>query len=87
VLAVHGGNIIQPVNERNYLVVRKILRMLLEATVQVPDMRHHLPDNLSVHQYFQSQYAMRRRMLRTKVNDHLLCPQIIGPELVGLRQV
>src|SRR5688572_16087503 len=48
-LAVHGCHVIKPIHERYDLIVRKVLGMFFETTVEVPNMRNNFFNNLSIH--------------------------------------
>ncbi len=66
-LKIHWRNVIQPVKIRHGLQVGLVLNQLFCATVQQADMWIGTLDHFTVHFKHQTQYTMRRRMLRAKI--------------------
>ena len=75
-LVAHRGDIVQAVGVRDHLlVVRHLLAVLLEAAVQIADVRDHVDDDLAVHHQLEPEHAVRRRVLGPHADDHLLRPE------------
>ena len=68
--------IILAVGPRDDLIVLPVLADLLEAAVQVADVRDAAHDRLAVELEHQAQHAVRRRMLRPDVDEHVLALEI-----------
>ncbi len=58
------------------LVVLAVLADLLEAAVQVADVRDAAHDRLAVELEHEAQHAVRRRMLRPDVDEHVLALEL-----------
>ena len=73
---VHRTNIIHPVNVGNHLlVIRHMLAMLLEASMQIANMRNYVDNNFAVNNELEPQHTMCGRMLGPHVDDHLFSPK------------
>jgi hypothetical protein len=68
VLLIHRRDVIQPVEIRNRLQIRLLLDQLFGAAMQKPDMRIDALDNLAIQLEDEPQHAVRRRVLRPKVD-------------------
>ena len=68
--------IILAVGPRDDLVVLAVLADLLEAAVQIADVRNAAHHRLAVELEHQAQHAVRRRMLRPDVDEHVLTLEI-----------
>ena len=66
------GEVIQSIRVRDELGVSHVLRDLFVAAMQVADVGHRLGDDLAVHLQQDAQHAVRGRMRRPHVEDHLL---------------
>ena len=67
--------VIDAVGQRNRLLVRLDLEFLLDAGVQIPDVRLALYDGLAIQLQFQAQHAVRGGMLRTHVQAQAARPR------------
>jgi hypothetical protein len=73
---VDGSAIIQPVAIRNHLlIIRHVFGMLLEAPMEIANMRNDVNDDLPIHDDLEAQYAMSRRVLRSHIDDHFIGPE------------
>ena len=68
--------VVLAVGPRDDLVVLAVLADLLEAAVQVADVRDAAHDRLAVELEHQAQHAVRRRMLRADVDEHVLALEL-----------
>ena len=68
--------VIQSIRVRDELGVSHVLRDLFVAAMQVADVGHRLGDDLAVHLQQDAQHAVRGRMRRPHVEDHLLAFEI-----------
>ncbi len=68
-LVEERGQIVHARDERDTLCPRAEFEVLLDSGVQVSDTAAGLGDGLTVHLEDQPQYAVRRRVLRTHVDD------------------
>jgi hypothetical protein len=66
-LLAHHRHVVEAVKVRERLVERLVLDQLLRATVQQPDVRVAPLDRLALQLQHQAQHAVRRRVLRPKV--------------------
>ena len=64
--------VIQSIRVRDELGVSHVLRDLLVTAMEVADVGHRLGDDLAVHLEQDAQHAVRGRMRRPHVEDHLL---------------
>ena len=71
-LAVHAGDVLGAVDDRDVLVVGALLGDLLFAAMQVADHRDDVFDELAVEGDDEAQHAVRRGMLRPHVDDDLV---------------
>ena len=69
--------IIEPVRVRNELVIAAVLGDLLVTTVQIPELGHHRRHRFAVQPDEKPQDAVRRRMLRSHVEDHLILQRVV----------
>ena len=69
---VHPGQVIHAVGVGNPLPRREVLADLFRAAVQVADVRHDFGDDFAVGPQHQPQHAVRARMLRAHVDEHLV---------------
>ena len=70
--------IIQPIRVRHELVVVHVLGDFFVAAMQVADVRRGFGDDLAVELEHEAQNAVRRRMRRPHVEDHLFADVAIG---------
>ncbi len=63
--------IIDTVGEGNYLLIELGLAGFLDAGVQITDLGTDADNDLAVQLNDQAQHAVRRRVLRSHVEDHL----------------
>ena len=68
--------IVLAVGPRDDLIVLAVLADLLEAAVQVADVRNAAHDRLAVELEHEAQHAVRRRVLRPDVDEHVLALEI-----------
>ena len=68
----HRRQVVGAVGERHDLVVLPVLAQLLEARVQVTDVRDAAPHRLAVELEHQPEHAVRRGVLRPDVDQHVL---------------
>ena len=78
-----GRQVVGAVGERDDLVVVPVLAQLLEAGVQVADVRHHPDHGLAVQLHHQPEHPVGRRVLRADVDQHVLGAEIVLRGLVG----
>jgi hypothetical protein len=71
-LAVHPGDVLGTVDDRDVLEVGALLRELLFAAMQVADDGDDVLDELSVERDDQAQHAVRAGVLRPHVDDHFV---------------
>ena len=64
--------------ERDHLLVELGLAGLLDAGVQIADLRVEADDDLAVDLQHQAQNAMRGRVLRPHIDDHVLVVGALG---------
>ena len=69
--------VVGAVGERDDLVVVAVLAQLLEAGVQVADVRDAALDRLAVELEHQPQHAVRRGVLRADVDQHVLGAEVV----------
>ena len=69
---VHPGQVVHAVGVRNPLPRREVLADLFRAAMQIADMRHDFGNDLAIGPQHQPQHAMRARMLRAHVHEHLV---------------
>ena len=69
---VHPGEVVHPVRVRDELDRRDVLADLLGAAVQVAEVRGDLGDDLAVGAQHEPQHAVRARVLRAHVDEHLV---------------
>ena len=69
--------IIQPVRVRDELGVGHVLGDFLVAAMQVADVRHGPGDDLAVEFQHNAQHAVRGRVRRAHVQDHLLALHVL----------
>ena len=62
--------IIDSICERHHLLIKLRLAGLLDAGVQVTDVRHHPHHRFTINLKDQAQHAVCRRVLRPHVEDH-----------------
>jgi hypothetical protein len=62
-------------------IVLPILAELFEAAVEIPDVGDATNDRLAIELEHEAEYAVRRRMLRSNVDEHVLCREIGLDEL------
>ena len=84
VFAVHGSHVVHAVHKRDGLVVGQRFGVFFKAAVQVADVRHHINHGFAIGHHFQPQHAVRGRVLRANVDDHLLRTQVSGVVLARL---
>jgi len=72
----HRAQIVDAIRERHHLLIKLRLARLLDAGVQVADVRRDVDDDFAVDLEHQSQHAVRRRMLRAHVEDHGAVPSL-----------
>ena len=77
--------IILTVGPRDDLIVLPVLADLLEAAVQVADVRNAAHDRLAVELEHEAQHAVRRRMLRPDVDEHVLTRRAPAPSTAAPR--
>jgi hypothetical protein len=68
----HRREVVGPVGEGDDLIVLAVLTQLLEAGVEIADVRNHPDHRLAVQLDHQPQHAVRRRVLGTDVDQHVL---------------
>ena len=68
--------VVLAVGPRDDLVVLAVLADLLEAAVQIADVRDAAHDRLAVELEHQAQHAVRRRVLRPDVDEHVLAVEL-----------
>src|SRR5262249_49602441 len=68
--------VILTIRPRDYLIVLPILADLLETAVQVADVRNAPHHRLAVELEHQAQHAVRSRMLRPDVDEHVITGEI-----------
>ncbi len=68
--------IVLAIGPRDYLVVLPILADLLEAAVQIADVRNAAHHRLAVELEHEAQHAVRCRMLRSDVDQHVLAREL-----------
>src|SRR5262249_14597889 len=68
VLLVHRRDVVEPVEIRDRLLIDLVLDQLMGASVKKSDVRINPFNNLAVQFKNQAQDAMRRRMLRPKID-------------------
>ena len=78
-LVGHGRNVVHAIDDGDVLVVIEVLAELLEAAVQVADVRHGIDNRLAVECENQAQGGVRGRMLRTEIQR----PKIFFVRRVG----
>jgi hypothetical protein len=71
VLLVHRRDIIEPVEVGQRLQVGLVLDQLLGPAVQQADMRIDALDHLAVEIQYETQHAVRRRVLRPEIHGEL----------------
>lgn len=70
-LLIHRRDVVEPVEIRNRLQVGLVLDQLLGAAVKQADMRIDAFDDFAVELQHEAKHAVRRRMLRTKVDGEV----------------
>ena len=80
----HRADVVHAVRHHDILVVVQVLAELLEAAVQIPNVRRAADDRLAVQLQHQAQRRMRRRMLRAKVQRPKIVAKLIRNELCRL---
>ena len=70
------GQVIEPVGIGDELPRREVLADLLRTAVQVADMRRQIADHFAVGPQHQPQHAVRARMLRAHVDQHLVAAEV-----------
>src|SRR5260370_33498994 len=65
---VHWGDVIEPIEIRNCLQIGLVLDQLLSTAMQEPDVRIHAFHYLAVELEHQTQYAVRRGVLRSEID-------------------
>src|SRR6476660_6209162 len=71
VLLVHRRDVIEPVEIRARLQIGLVFDQLLSAAMQQADMRIDTRDDFTVEFQHQTQYAVRRRMLRPEIDGEI----------------
>ena len=66
----HGAEVVDAIGQRHHLLVELGLAGLLDAGVQVADIRHDANDIFAVDFQNHSQNAVRGRVLRPHIQDH-----------------
>ena len=66
----HRGEIVDAVGQRHHLLVELRLAGFLNTGVQITDIRRHGDDGFSVNLEHQPKNTVRRRVLRTHVENH-----------------
>ena len=69
---VHPGQVVHAVGVRNPLPRREILADLFRTAMQIADVRHDFGDDFAIGPQHEPQHAMRARMLRPHVDEHLV---------------
>src|SRR6185503_447080 len=69
--------IIHAVSDHDPLLVLFVLKQLLHSRVEIADIRRGLHNHLTVKHEFETQHAVRRRVLRTHRNRHLCIERTI----------
>jgi hypothetical protein len=75
----HGGHVVHAVGVGDHARIVDVLRVLLEAAVQVADVGPGRAHDLAVRAQLQAQHAVGGRVLRTHVQDHLVGVEIVDP--------
>ncbi len=74
----HRAQVIHAVGQRNHLLVKLGLARLLDARMQIANLGIQPYDNFAVDLQHQTQHSVRRRMLRSHVQDHVLVFGALG---------
>ena len=74
----HGAQVVQPVGERDNLVIKLGLAGLFDAGVQVADLRLEADDDLAVDLHHQAQNAVHGGVLRAHIQNHVLVMRARG---------
>ncbi len=84
----HRRDVVHPVGDRDVLVVIEVLADLLEAGVQIADVRHGVDDALAVELQHQPQRRVRGRVLRAEVQRPQVVLRLVVSQIVSfeLRQ-
>ncbi len=85
-LAVHAGEVLGAVDDRDVLEVGALLGELLLAAVQVADHRDDVLDELAVQRDHQAQHAVRGRVLRPHVDDDLVEGEALDVRALAARR-
>ena len=82
-LLVHGAQVIHAVDVGDHLRVRHLLRVFLEAAVQVAEVRRNMLHQLPVGNDFEPQHAVRAGVLRPHLQDQVIAlPLVTDAKLV-----
>ena len=69
---VHRRQVVEPVGVGDPLAGREVLADLLGTAVEIPDVGLGLRDDFTIGSQHQPQHAMRARVLRPHVDEHLV---------------
>jgi hypothetical protein len=78
-LVPEAMGVVHAVRVRDGLLVRAVLHRLLEAAVQVPDLRREPRDPLAVEVHDEAQHAVRARVLGPDVDAHEFGLELAAP--------
>ena len=73
-----GLEVVDAVGQRDHLLIKLGLAGLLDAGVQVADLRVEADDDLAVDLHHQAQNSVHGRVLRPHVQDHVLIVRAFG---------
>jgi len=79
----HGAEIVDAVGERDYLLVKLGLAGLLDAGVEITDIRGEGDHGLAIDLDHEAKHAVGRRMLRAHIDDHGLVGGRCVPVIAG----
>ena len=74
----HRAEVVDPVGQRNNLLIKLGLAGLLDAGMQVADLRVEPDHDLAVDLHHQAQNSVHRRVLRAHIQHHVLIVRAFG---------